>query len=830
MGIPRLIQTLQPFAERVIIGSARISDGDDDDGQKRSPSSPVPRVTCVVIDGPSLVYHIYHRLISVKGRSLSAKPHNPLLSQPAYSEINHAVLAFITYLHYELGVEVQKIYFDGALPASKKEVRLARLEEGRRKLSRFRELDGCLSRGFNGVGKSAEDGSSAQASTLVSPVTDEKDRREGNASRQVKNTIIPELLFHSPPPLPPSLKFLPPPPFMVPAAIEHLRSYLPRASDSAAPHPRPLQPGWSLVHMAAAEADPYCALHARRTGAAILTSDSDLLAYDLGPNGSVVFLNTLELAPDPFTFGSEPADPETRVFGTRYHAPSIISKLNVPSSDADRMPLQRFCFEQSRNATYSTLELKRRCLETLSTSQEGHYQQFQQHYSTDQILLPDEEEGKETGAMQCQGSSRGFQGLDPRLVELVVQFQQLGPPARAECMGSRLMRGNDQKGEIDDGDEDEDEIDDCDKDEDEINNWDRDEDKMPDQVGDDVNIHLPIFLPPLIEDPSRDSAWSYGRELRQLAYGLLARLFIPTRDLSLAGTAMSEGKKRGTINQLEMNEYHRRGTRIGCVPLDLRSLLINLDGQIEKLVDSIHAHGRHESGYFGSSSNYTSKAVPVRPAQQPPGLIPRSRFWHSFALALLTVQRLDHSKPAPGSDFADVYLRNKAFVAKTWDHVHDQASLEAVLYSLRILKQSTGFVVEYASGEDRVKVRALVDALESLPPITELMDSVCDSNISKANAVPDATTYNWRAVGIPDASLGHGEGGSASGSLDSSVDPEGSWVVMDETPGKGRARMKRTRSERGKRGNGRKKVNKLKRVGGRGENIFASLEEVVEGE
>ncbi len=143
MGIPKLIQTLQPFAKRAIIGI------NNPDAQliNNDATSMRPRVKSVVIDGPSLVYHVYQRLLCLKaGDRANAKSDNtpthtelstryPLLFQPAYSDINQSVLAFINLLRCQHGIEVQKIYFDGALPASKREVRLMRLEDGRKKLS-----------------------------------------------------------------------------------------------------------------------------------------------------------------------------------------------------------------------------------------------------------------------------------------------------------------------------------------------------------------------------------------------------------------------------------------------------------------------------------------------------------------------------------------------------------------------------------------------------------------------------------------------------------------------------------------------------------------------
>jgi XPG domain containing len=69
-----------------------------------------------------------------------------------------------------------------------------------------------------------------------------------------------------------------PPPFMVASAIEELK-----------------QSKWGeTVEIVPGEADPYCADYARRQGLAILSNDSDMAVYDLGGQGCVLLLQSLE--------------------------------------------------------------------------------------------------------------------------------------------------------------------------------------------------------------------------------------------------------------------------------------------------------------------------------------------------------------------------------------------------------------------------------------------------------------------------------------------------------------------------------------------------------
>lgn len=73
---------------------------------------------------------------------------------------------------------------------------------------------------------------------------------------------------------------IPNPPFHVPAILEALSLH---------------QRYRYITHVVPGEADPYCAADVKQNGGILLTSDSDLLLYDLGSTGSVVFLKDIQL-------------------------------------------------------------------------------------------------------------------------------------------------------------------------------------------------------------------------------------------------------------------------------------------------------------------------------------------------------------------------------------------------------------------------------------------------------------------------------------------------------------------------------------------------------
>ncbi len=676
MGIPKLIQTLQPFAERVIIGI------NDSNTQLISSdtTSIRPRVESVVIDGPSLVYHVYHRLLCLKaGQKDSAKSENtprhtelstiyPLLVQPSYLETNQSVLAFINFLTCQYGIEVQKIYFDGSLPASKRQVRLARLEDGRKKLLDFRQLQSHVGSHSRLLRRTTESVSSVFPS-CISNGYHQTGERSPNAVMQETSA---EALFQYPDPLPTRFTAMPAPPFMVPAVLQYLQSHL--ASQSATTTPsnsQSLPLRTAVVQLVPAEADAYCAAYARRTGAAILTSDSDLLAYDLGREGSVILLNSIGLS----TL-SEEGNSKQVLLGARYHGPSLTSNLGISCT------LQRFCLHRFLDPTISTSELKVLCRKPLDSqlgsSMEGEWRRFLKQYSTDDVDC--QQEGEAYNLITCGNkiSSTQLQGLDPRIAELVIQLQHSKPCSS----GSDTEDKGSESGETN-GDE-------------------------------EHSMHM--FLPLLVEDTSRDSAWSYGSSIRHLAYTILLHCMprLPRH---------SAAKQRRTTRRIK--EYQRRGIRILGLPIDvdLDPASHGTDPKIEKLLQSVHSHGQH---FTSAQSQPRIETIPIASA---------SRFWKAYALDLVSEQRLLNAKPPPNAGWAKRYLTPERvpYQPTSWDDVHNQATVEAVLYSLRLLKQIASLVARSTpskpsedgteDGEGtKVSVKGLINILASLPPIEELMD------------------------------------------------------------------------------------------------------------
>lgn len=78
MGIPKLMQDLLPYAEDVVLGST-------------AAEHVLPVVDKLVIDGPSLVFFVYSRLVK-RSKTATVGPD----AQPKYTEISSGVVEFLT--------------------------------------------------------------------------------------------------------------------------------------------------------------------------------------------------------------------------------------------------------------------------------------------------------------------------------------------------------------------------------------------------------------------------------------------------------------------------------------------------------------------------------------------------------------------------------------------------------------------------------------------------------------------------------------------------------------------------------------------------------------
>ena len=371
MGIPKLMQDLMPYAEDVVLG--------------RSTAQPEPHrltwpvVNKVVIDGPSLVYYVYSRLyprIASSVVSIDAQPSDTEMSLGVWEflaaltsrqiEVSDSRNPILTYLLADN--DRTAIYFDGALPLGKRATRLERLEKTRVMLEN--------------LGKQHP-----------GPFTSPPSIPSATSKSALKSSIWNKKVLAS------SRRHprLPPPSFLVACVLDDLRG------DPMGKYP---------VHVVPGEADSYCAAVAKGTGAAILSNDSDMTMYDLGSEGSLVLLDSLELMSN---IGSDPDDmcQSETLIGQRLHPVNIARRLNLIKPTA-KPSLLRYGFQRACDSSAPDGTIRSRCTSPLSAEAGKAFQQFCEAY-----------EDSENVESMRDAAVNLFQ-LDPRLSELYCQYNCAG--------------------------------------------------------------------------------------------------------------------------------------------------------------------------------------------------------------------------------------------------------------------------------------------------------------------------------------------------------------------------------------------------------------------
>ncbi|MCJ1404006.1 hypothetical protein MMC11_007230 [Xylographa trunciseda] len=529
MGIPRLRGLLESYFQTSTLGCS-------DPGCRDHIRSSKP----VIIDGPGLVYVIYYRLLACKPTSLNA-----IDAQPTYEEIGTAVLLFLQTLT-NCGIEIaepassDKIYFDGYLPTAKRPVRKNRLQ-------------GYLKQ------------------TIVFHANYKDFKRPAHRDYSIATT--PTDLFDVSRPIPPKFRGLPAVPFLVPAVLDSLTN-----SKYAA-----------VTQVVPGEADSFCAAAARASGGIVLTSDSDLLIHDLGPDGEVIFFDHLEL----------------QQCGRKHS--QICARIAEPFKIAQSLDLKdlfRFAFELKEDPSLTLQEVQRRTQTDIPSHRASDYTDFGKEY--EQLTVDD--------AAQSTSSA---DWLDPRISEMILQYH--GRPQE--------------------------------------------------------NVHM--YMPFLIEDPSRSSAWNISIDLRTLAYSLMAHCTsIPKQ-------------------QQNILEHSRRDTRI--VPMEIQ--LLDFESSLEN----------------AESLNRQLDALLRRYCSSPAVVI-----WRIFGMTEVFSWHLTTGRTFPSQKSAAKAIWGNRDTFISWQDVQLSAQLQAALYSVRLLKQVLVYVIShYDLGSDAI-ILELLRNLKTLPALSDL--------------------------------------------------------------------------------------------------------------
>ena len=352
----------------------------------------------------------------------------------------------------------------------------------------------------------------------------------------------------------------------------------------------------NLVEVVPGEADMFCAAVARKVGADVLSDDSDFLIYDLGSEGSLVLMESIECNHNRIGSGD--------IVASRLRPKHIATRIQIDS-------IARVAFERASDSGATSAEIQRRArLRSLEGAPLAKYQDFCKTYTPDM-----------DGMFLVPPTYLVSVSLDPRVSELSCQYKYESHPKPPE-----------------------------------------------------------IFLPLLIEDHARAASWQYGIPYRQLAYSLL--------NLSVVEAQRHE----------KIVEHRRVGNRICGQPIPL------LSGEdCLKLTTSTASSGSTESLGPLSFSTFTSCA--------------------KYAFHLINLQTSHAGRRPPVTrKWQEDFLTNGHVDQKlSWDDIHIYANVQAVLYSLRILKQITEAVKDCFYGRMKEELDTLHALLNPMPSLAELM-------------------------------------------------------------------------------------------------------------
>ncbi|KAL9109963.1 MAG: hypothetical protein Q9227_005486 [Pyrenula ochraceoflavens] len=192
-----------------------------------------------------------------------------------------------------------------------------------------------------------------------------------------------------------------------------------------------------------------------------------------------------------------------------------------------------------------------------------------------------------------------------------------------------------------------------------------------------------IYLPVLLENPRRTSSWSYGSDIRRLAYSLLNH--------SAPDSSPYD----------HIAEYQRRGNQISPVKLTFlsaeqtKAALSEQLGAIRAGTDAFHFPNK-DSNLSWLLLGFLIVCKGLKVQNKPP----ISRIWiEDFVFNHHVSRRLD------------------------WDDVHAYANAQAVMYSLKILKQT--LTIAKASLPEGLlnSTPPLEETLLPLPPLSRLIVS-----------------------------------------------------------------------------------------------------------
>jgi hypothetical protein len=227
--------------------------------------------------------------------------------------------------------------------------------------------------------------------------------------------------------------------------------------------------------------------------------------------------------------------------------------------------------------------------------------------------------------------------------------------------------------------------------------------EAPSDLQDSDNLNM--YLPFIIDDPTRTSAWRSGVSIRAQAYSLLRVL-------------------NSSITQV--TEFERKGTRVAgtVVELDTTS---SASTMLEDCLKSLQQDLEHHSS------------------------LSRAARWRAVAVKLVCQSNLDNDKPPPlSSDISRLVTGTREGIL-SWSFIHASGQMQASLYSLRMLSQISTValnILESTNHEILPSLHKLITLLNDLPTLRDLLDEKSTKVDGEAEAARAAVLSTLQSLGI----------------------------------------------------------------------------------
>ena len=191
-----------------------------------------------------------------------------------------------------------------------------------------------------------------------------------------------------------------------------------------------------------------------------------------------------------------------------------------------------------------------------------------------------------------------------------------------------------------------------------------------------------MYLPYLIDDPSRSSAWLVSTKQRSFAYSIPNHLH-------------DGGQKQP---RAIIAECHRRGDRI----VTQQMLISSPDGFRVRASEFL----AEAQDFVETLADYPTHVV-----------------WRAYALEDVYRWYLNNGKPPPSREAMTRLMTGLSKPHATWEDIHLSAQVQAVLYTLRMTQQILVYTISATKTGPSNPLRKLASILAALPSIAELIPS-----------------------------------------------------------------------------------------------------------